>query len=195
MQRLDQKKIKRMAHIFRIVMQVFFWVSIVMVVVCAIGALKIYFSPQQDFIGFDQFKLSIDSVVSYEVDPQTDMNVSVKSILLSISLMTGILFVGFAFLLRQLRDLLRTVEEENPFAKENAKRITVMGVIFLIGSIVYKAAGGVVALAIIHTYNLTNFEVNFSPDIFMVFTGFMLLILAGIFQYGSFLQEEYDTTL
>ncbi|MCG8640293.1 MAG: hypothetical protein MI862_11170, partial [Desulfobacterales bacterium] len=77
----------------------------------------------------------------------------------------------------------------------NAKRITVMGVIFLIGSLVYKAAGGVVAMAIINTYNLSNFKINFSPDIFMLFTGFMLLILAGIFQYGSFLQEEYDTTL
>ncbi|MCK4258854.1 MAG: DUF2975 domain-containing protein [Halanaerobiales bacterium] len=195
MKKLNQVKLKRMAHVLQFVMQVSFWVCIVGTVVSVITALIISFIPQQKFIGWGQFNLTIDNFITYEVNTQTLSNVSAKPILLTILLMTTILFFGIAILLRQLRDLLKTVAQDNPFAEENAKRITVIGVIFLVGSVVYKATAVIVAMTIINTYNLYNVNVNFKPDGFMLFTGFIVLILAGIFQYGSFLQQEYDSTI
>lgn len=195
MKNLDLVKVKKMVHTLRIVMQVFFWVCAVGAVASAIAALILVFLPEQNFVGWDNFHFSIDNVIFFKVDPEVALSVSAKPILQSISLMAMVLFFGVAVLFRQLSALLKTVEEDQPFAKENPRRVTTMGVIFLIGAIIYPVTEFYVATTMIHTYNLANLRVNLSANGVLLLAGFMMMILGGIFQYGNFLQDEYDHTL
>jgi hypothetical protein len=54
---------------------------------------------------------------------------------------------------------------------------------------------GLVTVNIISLLKIERFNFNLSPDLFMLFTGILILILAGVFKYGAYLQNEYDTTL
>jgi hypothetical protein len=49
--------------------------------------------------------------------------------------------------------------------------------------------------AMIQSFQITNLEINYTFDGTMLVTGFLILILAGVFKYGNFLQKEYDATL
>jgi len=63
------------------------------------------------------------------------------------------------------------------------------------GSVILKIAEGITAMAIIDSLEIKNVDVTFTVDGAMLLTGFLVLILAGIFRYGSYLQDEYDATL
>lgn len=197
MKNFDLVKVKKMVHILRIVFQVFFWTCALAAVVSVLATLILFFVPEQNLVGWDYFRLSfsIDSAIVYKVDPQVALSMSVKPILRSIFLMSVVLFSGIAILFRQLIALLKTVELDQPFAKENSRRVTIMGIVFLIGSIVYPLTEVYVASTIIHAYNLSNLQVNLSVNSVLLLAGFMMVILGGIFQYGNFLQDEYDHTL
>ena len=108
-----------------------------------------------------------------------------------VSIYAGILTILF----NQISKVLRTVEIDKPFAKENAKRLTIIGAVLVIWSIVYRAAAVFVAWSIIHTFDIPNIQLNYSPDGFMLLSGLMMLILAGVFNYGNYLQQEYDSTI
>lgn len=196
---MSQEKVRRMARILRIVVQVFFWFCIVAVALGGIAVLVILFVPETAFMITGDtrpgFSLTVDGMVRYQVDSQVETDLCIKPVVQAVSTMAVLLLAGLAGMFQQLRDVLRTVEEDRPFVKENSRRIRIIGVILIFGSLVYDVAGGYVASSIIHAMNIPNMSVNFSVDMFMLLTGFMMLVLAGVFRYGSFLQEEYDSTL
>lgn len=198
MAQLSQAKLKRMARVLRWVIQVFFWFTAIAAVGGVVAAVVIYFIPADTFIppaGQSMFKLTMGGVLSYEVETPTTLGVSVKPIFLAIAPLSVLCFAGLAIIFRQISALLKTVEIDQPFAEENAKRVTIIGVILILGSIFVPLAGGLVAYSIIETFHPKNFSVNFGADSMMLFAGFLMLIFGGIFRYGHFLQQEYDSTL
>lgn len=92
-----------------------------------------------------------------------------------------------------LKLILKTVEDDHPFEKNNSKRLLIVAIVFIAGSIILKIAEGITALAIIDMLKIKNVSVVFSINGTMILTGFLVLILAGVFRYGSYLQNEYDT--
>jgi len=196
---LNQLKFKKMARILRIVMKVFFWMSVIVTVLGLIGAIAIQFMSDEYFLvsqgANSGFSLSMDGLIRYQVYTGVDLNTSIKGILTNIGFMASLLMVGVAIILNQIVKLLKTVEEDRPFAEENGKRLKVVGIVLMLGSVLYRGAGAVVALTMVDTFDIPNIGVNFSVDLFMLLLGFMMLILSGIFRYGNYLQQEYDSTL
>jgi len=47
----------------------------------------------------------------------------------------------------------------------------------------------------IRTFNLSELSILYTPDLKLAFTGLLLLILAWVFDYGGYLQEEMDQTV
>lgn len=95
-----------------------------------------------------------------------------------------------------LSGVLGAIENGEPFQRNNAGRIFSIGLIFLGGSLFVGTAQASAANVIIHAMGLTEaLTVNYSANSIMIVAGLLMLILSGIFRYGSYLQEEYDATL
>ena len=82
---------------------------------------------------------------------------------------------------------------ESPFCAENIRAVKFVGFILLFLGLASKI---LYLLGI--TYLVFKGEVSgmsFLFDYLVAFTGGLLLVLARIFEYGSYLQSEYDATL
>ena len=98
-------------------------------------------------------------------------------------------------LLYELKRILKTVVADNPFEKGNSKNLTVIAFTLLAGSLILPIFEGRIAMAVIDVLKISNFNVNFMIDWNLLMAGILILILAGVFQYGNYLQEEVDSTL
>jgi hypothetical protein len=140
----------------------------------------------------------VDGVIRYnlalvaETVTPLQMTMIIKQLFFSIVVYSTV----FGLILFYLCGVLRMVENGTPFDRENARRISSIGLIFLVGSIFIGSAQASSANTIIHVLGLTDtMSVNYSLNTMMLFAGLLLLILSSVFRYGSYLQEEYDATL
>lgn len=196
---VNQEKAKKFSRILRIIMQVFYWVGLAAAVILSISLIVVTILPEKNFIvspvARDNLGFSVDGLISYRINSKTAAELSLKPVYQSICFMGAVISAGLTIIFKQISNILKTVEEDRPFSEENSRRLTIIGVILIIGSVVFRAAEGVVASAIIHTLDIQNMQINYGLDGFMMLSGFLILILAGVFKYGSYLQQEYDATL
>ena len=196
---VNQEKTKKMSRYLRIVMQIFYWVGLVGAVVLAVSVIVVSILPEKYFIispkASDNIGFSIDGLINYKISSQTAIAILLKPIAQAISFMAAIISAGLSIIFKQISKILKTVESDRPFSEENSGRLTIIGFVLIIGSFVFKIAECIVANAMIHALNIQNVQVNYSADGFMMLTGFLILILAGVFKYGNYLQQEYDATL
>lgn len=92
-----------------------------------------------------------------------------------------------------LRILKRVMEGESPFCEENIRAVKFVGYVLLFLGLAAKI---LYLLGI--TYLVFKGDVagkSFLMDYLVAFVGGLLLVLARIFEYGSYLQSEYDATL
>lgn len=190
----DKGKFKRLTHSIRIVLQAFYWADIVAGVLCLLGFIALQFIPGEYLTASENsgFSLTLNGLIRYGVESD---NINVGTVYKSITIMAALLSVGIAYFLRQLNALMKNVEEGRPFEIENSNRLKVMGFLLLLYSFVLPGADMLVASSMVHAFDIDNISVVYSVNISLLISGFVILILAGIFQYGSYLQSEYDTTL
>ena len=190
----NKDNFKKLTRMIRITLQCFYWVSIVCGVLCLIGFIALQFIPEKYLVSSDNvgFTLSLDGLIRYDAGDQA---VNLDGVYQSIAFMAALLSTGLAVFLKQLYTLLKTVEGDTPFTMENTKRLKIMGSSLLLYAFIAPGAGFIVASSMVHAFAVDRISVVYSVNINLLFSGFVLMILAGIFQYGSFLQSEFDTTL
>lgn len=195
----SNQKIKKMARIVRMVFKITFWISVIAIVVLPLIYVAVQFLPEEYLMSsqFEKgsFYLTLDGLLRYRVPENMSVEISVKPVIDAILLMATVMSVGFAILSRKMIQILETVESDSPFEMENANRLSVLGWLLIIGSFVYQIANAYVAMAMIDTFAIYDLDVVIGVDNAMIITGFILLILSGVFRYGSYLQDEYDSTL
>lgn len=196
------KKYSKLAKVLRILAQVVYWLSAVAIAILL--PLAIYLSVSKHWfisIGVLPGNLRlgyIDGVIRYNlalaagaVTPE-HANAILVQILFSIVVFTAV-YGAISFF---LSGVLKTIENGEPFQRNNARRIFFIGLIFLGGSLFVGTAQASAANVIIHAMRLTEaLTVNYSANSIMIVAGLLMLILSGVFRYGSYLQEEYDATL
>lgn len=196
------KKYSKLVKVLRILAQVVYWLSAVAIAILL--PLAIYLSVSKHwFISIGvlpgNFRLGyIDGVIRYNlalaagaVTPE-HANAILVQILFSIVVFTAV-YGAISFF---LSGVLKTIENGEPFQRNNARRIFFIGLIFLGGSLFVGTAQASAANVIIHAMRLTEaLTVNYSANSIMIVAGLLMLILSGVFRYGSYLQEEYDATL
>ena len=196
------KKYSKLVKVLRILAQVVYWLSAVAIAILL--PLAIYLSVSKHwFISIGvlpgNFRLGyIDGVIRYNlalaagaVTPE-HANAIFVQILFSIVVFTAV-YGAISFF---LSGVLKTIENGEPFQRNNARRIFFIGLIFLGGSLFVGTAQASAANVIIHAMRLTEaLTVNYSANSIMIVAGLLMLILSGVFRYGSYLQEEYDATL
>lgn len=101
-------------------------------------------------------------------------------------------FIAFFYGTKQIKSILKSVlDKHSPFIEKNALRLKKLAWTVIIYSLIGKLLVNLMVIIFVTNIMLVNFDINFTG----VFVGVSLLIIANIFQYGAFLQEEYDTTL
>jgi hypothetical protein len=136
--------------------------------------------------GAINFNIGLD-----DISPQVAQTIIVQ-LLFTIVIYAAV----FGCILFYLSGVLKAVENRSPFARENSRRISSMGVVFFAGSVITGLMQAATAHALIVALGLgETMSVDFSFNSTMLMTGLLLLILSGIFRYGTYLQEEYDATL
>ncbi|MEL7446757.1 MAG: DUF2975 domain-containing protein [Pseudomonadota bacterium] len=107
----------------------------------------------------------------------------------------GAILVALAFVfLRQLKQIVASVEDGDPFVAENADRLTRMGWIAVAIELL-KIPGGAIAIFLHSQLN----EDTFKADLEFSFTGVLialsLFILARVFNHGAAMRDDLEGTV
>jgi hypothetical protein len=193
----NNKKFKRFTHYLNIAMKVLFWFCIIAVTIAVIGSLVISFIPEQRFVmiqdGNSFLAITMDEIISYNLKLQGTVNI--KSTIISIILGASVVTALLAAIFRQISLILNTVETDNPFDLQNSKRISIIAIIMIVGAFIARAVEYIVFYTIITSHSIQNIHLTYKPDTASILVGMLLLVLAGVFRQGSYLQNEYDSTL
>ena len=192
-------RIKRYSHNLRIVMNIFYWVSIVVACVSIIAAIMINFISDSYFIlnerSIGHLGFSLDGLIKFNINDTTLQGINMKKLYIAILLMSALISLLIVPIFKQLVLILKTVGVDKPFAKENAKRISIIGFVLMLSSFLLPAVQIFVARTMIDLFKIQDVSTNYSINIPLILTGFLMFILSGIFNYGTYLQHEYDETV
>ncbi|MCR9268447.1 MAG: DUF2975 domain-containing protein [Henriciella sp.] len=100
-----------------------------------------------------------------------------------------IFFTGFAYVIAQLRRILQTLADGDPFVPENAPRLTRIAIAIALVEIVRNLA------ALATSTILSIGQVNLRIDLAVWGAVIVLLILAQVFKEGTRLREEEKMTI
>ena len=184
---------RRFIKIIWIITNTSFWILLfIFVLMIILGILSLLGKIQLSDI-MNYLSISPDGVLRFSF---SEFNQSQKQSVTTTTFFTAATFsFVYGALNYQLIDILRSVQKGSPFVKENASRLAKMGYILLGGSIIVGFTYSLMVYTIFEALKITNISVNFQINSTMFASGLLLLILAGVFRYGSYLQEEYDATL
>lgn len=193
---MDLERFKRFAYVLRVFFNFLFWVSILAATILLVGLIGLYFTDTVTLTG-DTGSLSISyGPLGYEIAPELLIGVDAKPVLIAIALSALVVAILAIPIFYQLTKILKTVEEEHPFALENANRLNIIGMILILAAFAKEATSYYVLAVTVGLIDIPNLTVNYSlVDTSTVITGFLVLLLASIFKYGSYLQEEHDSTV
>jgi len=196
---IKKTKLKRLAGIIKIIFDVFFWATLVLGAISFLIFIVTFFIPENIFVvsGIQEgWSIStIGGVMRYSIDPDLYSDINLKPFSRAILPAVTVISLIFIIIAHNLRLILKTIANDRPFEKSNSRRLLAIGIVLIAGSIILNIAEGITALAIINTLEIKNVDVVFTIDGAMLLIGILVMILAGIFRYGSYLQDEYDTTL
>ncbi|QMS85014.1 DUF2975 domain-containing protein [Candidatus Xianfuyuplasma coldseepsis] len=164
-----------------------------------IGFLVALFIPK-DLMNFDldnieHINIQLSNVL-YQIDESLFtgiINVKWTLVLLGFMALANLAFLQFVMI--YIRNILRDTIDQNPFSDNNVNRLKYIGYGYLIASVVLPYINNLFFWQLIHQLDLFEATINFSIHFQSVFMGVIILILANIFDYGSYLQEDHDMTV
>jgi hypothetical protein len=194
-----QVKMKMLAKVLKNISNVLFWVTSVLFVVFLLASIVVLFVPGKDMVISPNLtgslQTSIGGTMVVKFDLQSLGVIIIKPFLQAMFMWISFVSLMVSVLLYELKRILKTVVADNPFEKGNSKNLTVIAFTLLVGSLILPIFEGRIAMAVIDVLKISNFNVNFMIDWNLLMAGILILILAGVFQYGNYLQEEVDSTL
>jgi hypothetical protein len=197
--KMNVKAYKKLTRIVRVIIQALFWICAALGGLTILSNIVFIFIPQHFFELNDNIARHVTITTggflkySYELAPNIVMNL--KPLINVISVLVIISSVLMLPILYQLNNILKNVENDLPFAPGNAHSLSIIGYMIAIGTFVLPLAEALVGTMIMNIIKVPNITVNYSINFYMLIMSFFIFILAGIFKYGNYLQQEYDTTL
>jgi hypothetical protein len=192
---LNVKRYKKVTHGIRILLQISFVTNIVLCVQCLGFSIFIRFASESTITslgnGMLSFMISSISITAPLKEFSTTMIPLLNAFL-------AYLFVGMLICLPALHYLikiLKNVEIDKPFAKENSHSLAKIGRLAIVASFLVPIGGTVEGRYLVSIIKNSYINYNYGPNMSLLLCGVLLLILSGIFRYGNYLQHEYDTTL
>ncbi|MDF2700572.1 MAG: hypothetical protein K0Q49_2131 [Haloplasmataceae bacterium] len=184
---------------FRNVILIFDRIFFGMILVLAMSLLVATFLPKRLYeISseiLNNFKIGIGSVVRYNLDIISANSINIKSASLALIFTVILIIIVIYFITHNLKLIFDTLAEKNPFAEKNSKRIAYIGIFLIVLSALENLPETVMLTILNKQINLNDIEIIYSMDDGLILSGILVIILATVFGYGTFLQNEYDSTL
>ncbi|HHT41848.1 MAG TPA: DUF2975 domain-containing protein [Firmicutes bacterium] len=196
----DAGQAARLARTVNKVLKVFYFAGLIGLLL-VVGMLVLATLGPERFFAVERFRsggfsLELNGLVRYELrSANLSDGMSLRSVFQSIAGAAIVYALVFVYVLRRLREVLDTVVMGEPFHRDNPKRIRDIGLGVTAAAFLVPAANSWVAHQMIQSFSLSGFSIVYSPDVQIIFTGLLLLVLAGVFAYGCYLQEEMDQTV
>lgn len=198
--KFNPDKFGRYAKIFKWIITVFYAVSIIALVVIGVLAILCVTLPNKYFnidgLGSGNFIFKLNNMISYDIRTTAlPDGVNLRKIYISIVGGTFLYALVLMQTFKHLKEILKTVVSGMPFSKENPMHFMNIAAAIIGGSFLFPSVNELVCKRMIETFQLKGFSTNYSVDLVLFITGMLLVVLAGIFRYGCYLQNEYDETL
>ena len=112
-------------------------------------------------------------------------------------LIPTLIVAGYLFVVFQLRRVLRNVRQGQPFARDNARRLRIIGYMTLISGPAYGLLAHIYGRVHQYQLDIPDATINVPIDVypFAIFAGLIVLVIAQVFDYGARLQSEQDLTV
>ncbi|EDY81714.1 hypothetical protein VDG1235_1332 [Verrucomicrobiia bacterium DG1235] len=120
----------------------------------------------------------------------------VKLVLL-IAVVSGVVLAFFLVFIKQLKDILDTVSEGDPFVEVNAGRVRLIGVLLIVGTFGQALLRLVVSGYADSSLRTTGFQLdgNFEMNFMQLIAGVSVLVLSEVFRLGTKMREEQELTV
>ncbi|HKL47878.1 MAG TPA: DUF2975 domain-containing protein [Candidatus Izemoplasmatales bacterium] len=147
------------------------------------------------------FDFDLSNITSYNITTGlVDIDVPIEPVNEIVNLASMIMygrltmmvdFASFYYIFTKFDKIIQHVKEEQPFHKYNLPLMFLIGKLFVIFSIALP----IISLQFV--WNIASnlpfdIDVNLAIHTGMLLLGGVILFLAGIFNYGAYLQDEYD---
>ena len=194
--KMNLEQFKKRTHILRVVLQVLFYCSSALAAIMAVSIPVILLADiHMDTRNAGLF-LSMNGTLRYSLKDTVLQYSAVKPALAAAIAAALIMLLIISLVLYNLYRILEAIEKKTPFISENVKRLSRIGLILVLGSIAYPVADYAMTRCVMDLVNLPGISVNYSVfNAGLLFTGLLVLVLSGVFRYGSYLQKEHDATV
>jgi hypothetical protein len=192
-----QVKMKMLVKVLYIICNIFFWITTIGAGLFLLGNIIISIVPASKMVMDASGSLSatVGGMMFFKFDPQISGDIIIKPFLQAFFSWIIVSGLMVSIILFEIKRILKSVLQDNPFKLGNSKNLTVIGAVLIVGSFIIPFLEGKTISAIIRALHINGINFSFSIDGTMLFSGIIVLILAGVFKYGSYLQEEVDSTL
>jgi hypothetical protein len=104
---------------------------------------------------------------------------------------------GSLYVISQLKAVLGTLRNNNPFVAPNAIHIRNIGVAFIVWTVYQSLAHSIVGNYIAHSVQVAGIDISpmFTFDATMLFVGLVILVLAQVFKVGVQMREDQELTI
>ncbi len=195
----QQVKMKMLAKVLNIICNVAFWITAVGFCLFLIANIVLLFIPEKNLVISANISGSLAATINgtqlFKFDPQSIGDIMIKHVLQAVFLWVSVVLLIASAVLFEVKRILKTVVEDKPFEKGNSKNLTIISLVLIAASFILPIFEGRVFSTAIKTLQIGNINIGYSMNWTLLLTGILILILAGVFQYGNYLQEEVDSTL
>lgn len=199
MVKTGQVKMKMLAKILNVVCNVVFWMAAVGFCIFLLGNIALLFVPAKSIVinasTSGSLSATLGGTMFFKFNPQVSGDLMIKPFLQAFFVWITVAALIMSVILFELKRILESVVQDNPFEKGNSKNLTIIAIALIVGSLIMPLLEGRIVSAIIRVLQISSINFSYSMDCTLLFTGIIILILAGVFQYGNYLQEEVDSTL
>jgi Protein of unknown function (DUF2975) len=199
MAKTGQVKMKMLAKILNVICNILFWVAAVGFCIFLLGNIVLVFVPAKSIVlnasTSGSLSATLGGTMFFKFNPQVSGNLLIKPFLQAFFAWIAVEALMMSVILFEVKRILKSVVQDNPFEKGNSKNLTIIAISLIVGACIMPLLEGRIFSAIIRVLQISNINFSYSIDCTLLFTGIIILILAGVFQYGNYLQEEVDSTL
>jgi hypothetical protein len=171
----------------------------ILISIIALGGFVVLFIPK-DILDFNLGNIEHINVqvmnVLYSINDDILSGVINVKWLIVFGSFTGVINLVFVYyIFRKLKQVIGDVLEEVPFSENNIIRLKHLGFAYVISSVVLPMLNAGFMVYVVNLLNLFEANVNFQISLQALFMGALILILATVFEYGKYLQEDHDLTV
>ncbi len=195
----DQKRFKTMIR----VANVNFLIGLIILSIAFVGSLVVFlvglFIPE-DLVTFTLSEMNVSTVFDMQLgmylsEDVMNAEITLKSMLISggITMAANVAFAWILFYM--LKRVFTEVESERPFSTLAIKSLYFIAFLFIVAGFILPVFEFIFTSSLVSQIPSPHFDATYGLDMGRIFVGFLILILVGIFQYGAFLETEYEETV